>query len=150
MIRDIVEKNRASLEELYDIVRRLNTPQTARPIANGWTVATQLCHLAFWDGRAAYSLIHWRKTGEAASDLRGSDIDALNLSERDLAAFIPGLTAAHFALNRAESLDLMIESFDDQFAQTVIDAGCDFLLCRYKHRQKHIVKLCEALEISAQ
>ena len=46
------ERNQQSLDELRSYVEKLSDDQLLQDLGNGWTVAAELAHIAFWDRRA--------------------------------------------------------------------------------------------------
>ena len=58
--RTFVEENAESRQELAHLIARLDERSFHRPVGSGWTVATLLCHLAFWDRRTLFLLKEWK------------------------------------------------------------------------------------------
>ena len=53
MANSYTERNQQSLDELKSYVEQLSDEQLSQDLGNGWTPAAALCHVAFWDRRAA-------------------------------------------------------------------------------------------------
>jgi hypothetical protein len=146
MKREFAEENRASTEELKMLVAGLREAVHDHPVGNGWTVATLLCHLALWDGRAAYTLKDWKASGKIPSSVAKDATDAINLAARDIFAEVPARKAVELAVKRAETLDIFLETLDDAFCEQVVAAGFERMLRRSLHRREHLKQMREALK----
>jgi hypothetical protein len=145
MRREFAEENRASTEELRTLVAGLREADYGKPVGNGWTVTTLLCHLALWDGRAAYTLQQWQRSGEIPSNVAKDATDFINLAARDVFAVMPGRVAAELAVKRAETLNAWLELLSDAFCKQVVTAGFERMLRRSLHRRAHIAQMRAAL-----
>ena len=61
MDRTLIEENDAERVRLAAVVGRLTEADLACPLGGGWTVATALAHLAFWDRCNTLVLEHWER-----------------------------------------------------------------------------------------
>jgi hypothetical protein len=149
MKREVIDENRASREELKSLVAGLSDADLAKPVGNGWTVATLLCHVAMWDGRAFYALRQWRNTGEVPATISDDAVNVINLASRDVFGTVHGKAAAELAVRRAESLDAFLETLPDAFCARVRAAGFERMLRRSLHRGEHLEKLKQVLNVKA-
>src|SRR5262249_6660181 len=69
------DKERARLEAL---VGRLTDAELQRPMPGGWTVASVLAHLAYWDQRTYLLLDRWQREGVAPVDFGEANVDWIN------------------------------------------------------------------------
>jgi hypothetical protein len=142
MDRTFQEANARERERLGALVARLGDADLERPVGDGWTVATTLAHLAFWDLRAATLMDRLAKTAIGASPV---DIDVINDTVKALAAAIPPRTAARLAVDAAEAADRRIEALTDQAVEAIDRAGSPFNLARHLHRGEHLDEIERAL-----
>jgi hypothetical protein len=140
--RTFQEANTRQRERLSALVDGLSEADLERPIGNGWTIASTLAHLAFWDLRAATLMDRLAKTAIGASPV---DIDVVNDTVKALAAAIPPRAAARLAVDAAEAADRRIEALSDQAIEAIDRAGSPFNLARHLHRAEHLDEIERAL-----
>ena len=75
--RTYVAENAVELRRLRAMVERLSDADLARPTPGGWTVASSLAHVAFWDQRILFWLDRWER-GETPRRLEEADVDWIN------------------------------------------------------------------------
>ena len=118
-----------------------------RDLGGGWTVATALAHLAFWDRLAVERMRAWERTGQPPGALR-IDIEMLN------AALVPGWqamtprAAVQEAVAAAEAIDQLIRELPDQEIEAYrasVGGGFPTLLERSRHRREHAEQIERAL-----
>jgi hypothetical protein len=63
MERPFVYENREQRIRLKQLASRLTEKELGTTMWEGWTVASALAHLAFWDQRALVLMKKWRETG---------------------------------------------------------------------------------------
>src|SRR5262249_18487279 len=103
---DLCLDNDAARAELKQIADRLDAGSVTCSIGTTWTVATSLCHLAFWDQRALFQLKQWQKRGSVeAVRLNALTVDSINEAVNMMALQVPGPAAIAFALNSAAAVD---------------------------------------------
>ena len=61
--RAYIAENEVERKRLASLVARLSDQDLARPMPGGWTVASVLGHVAFWDQRIIALIEEWRKAG---------------------------------------------------------------------------------------
>src|SRR5262249_22619036 len=78
--RSHVAQNDAERQRLSALVARLSDQELARPLPAGWTVATVLGHVAFWDQRVIEIIAAWRRAGVGAPlpALAEANVDWIN------------------------------------------------------------------------
>jgi hypothetical protein len=56
-------ENEIERRRLSTITARLTAEDFLRPLQNGWTIATKLAHLAFWDMHYLKCIEGWERQG---------------------------------------------------------------------------------------
>lgn len=126
--------NTAQRERLIALVNRLSDSDMSRTVEHGWTVATVLVHLAFWDRHRWMVLNQWRKDGQ----LPALAPDPVNDVVAILSAAIPPRAAARLAVEAAETLDRELEQLTPEQVTALEAAGMNRLLNRSLHRKDHL------------
>ena len=132
--KELVERNAASLERIRTFVNRLTDDELSRPTGNGWTVASELAHLAFFDRRASVLLDRWARGSVGPSDL---DVDAINDAMLPQWVLLPPRAAVEDALAAAQEINDKIASLSDELEAAVV-AGRVVRLDRAHHRVTHL------------
>jgi DinB family protein len=142
--RGFQAKNRETRERLAALVGRLGDAELGRSVGHGWTVATTLVHLAFWDLRAGRLIEQYRREGVRPS---ATDVDVLNDTLRALAEAMPPRAAARLAVEAAERVDRAIEGLPDGLVDAIAARGGEetFKLGRHNHRAEHLDEIERAL-----
>ena len=146
MTHDFVQENEASLWELQAVIEGLNENDFGREVGAGWTVATLLYHLAFWDQRTLYLLKEWQCSQFEAFRLSPQAIHSINEATKILVQAIPGHAAAQLALASAEAVDSEVAKLRDDLLQQIVAAGFERALRRSLHRRVHLSRIQEALK----
>ena len=147
---DLCLDNDAARAELKEIANRLDAGSVTCSIGSTWTVATSLCHLAFWDQRALFQLKEWQKSGSVeAVRLDSQTVDSINEAVNMIAEQVPGPTAIAFALNSAAAVDAFIATIGEELANRITAAGFERYLRRSLHRREHIRRIRRALDAQA-
>ena len=148
--RRYVAENHAERVRLQTLVTRLDDAELARPMPAGWTVASILAHLAFWDQRLLVLLGHCERTGSAAlpEAVREADVDWINDAAKPLMLALPPRAAAHLAVSIADALDGKLEALPDDFLARNAAAGTPLNLIRAHHRRQHLDEIERALRVS--
>ncbi len=139
---EIVAANAAERERLRTTVEGLNDADLSRPAGSGWTIATILAHLAFWDRCALIRIERWERQALPPSP---SDVDVTNLALRDLSAAIPPRAAAERALAAAEAVDRRVAARSLEVVRSLDSAGFGRNLRRSLHRRHHLDRVEQAL-----
>lgn len=143
--RDYVEENEASRRDLAELIARLEEREFQCAVGSGWTVATSLCHLAFWDQRALFLLREWQGGPFEPSQLGSQSVDAINEAVKVISEAVPGPAAGKLALESAAAADSLVASLTDELAERIVWAGYERYLKRSLHRREHFEKIEEAL-----
>ncbi|MBI4771305.1 MAG: maleylpyruvate isomerase N-terminal domain-containing protein [Chloroflexi bacterium] len=136
-----LSQNPALTARMRAVVQRLSDADLSRELPGGWTVASVLAHVAFWDSRALALLERWEREGIGPSPL--PDVDALNDAARPLLLALPPRAAADQALSIAGALDRRLEALTPEQLSAIEAAGPPFGLVR-GHRTEHLNQI-EAL-----
>lgn len=141
MERAFIAENARERKRLKALVDRITDEQLARRFPYGWTVATALAHLAFWDQRSFIALQKIKANGKAPEPL---DIDTVNDALLPLCQAIAPREAARLALAAAERVDADLETLADEWIPRVEAMGERARLYRCVHRKMHLDEI-EAL-----
>jgi DinB family protein len=140
-----VAENDAQRERLRALVERLTDAELARPLPAGWTIASVLGHLAFWDQRALVLLERWEQSGVAPRSADEADVDWINDAAKPLCLALPPRAAAHVALATAEAVDRKVEALRPDLARAATAPGSPVSLVRAEHRREHLDEIERAL-----
>ena len=135
--RSYVAENAAELHRLRTLVERLSDADLAHPTPGGWTVASSLAHVAFWDQRILFWLDRWQR-GEAPRRLHEADIDWINDAAKPLCLALPPRVAARLTVEVAEEVDRRLAALDDERVVANKTAGEPLFLTRAHHRKTHL------------
>jgi hypothetical protein len=139
MDRSFLERNKAELARLRQLIARLTDADLARSVGGGWTVSAALAHLAFWDHRIVVTLGQWEREGVSPADVG----DIVNEVALPLWLAVPPREAARLALTSAEAAARKIESA----APELLEAAQSRLnLERATHWGDHIQQIESALK----
>jgi hypothetical protein len=142
--RDYNETNAETLAALKALIGQMSDDDLNASLGEGWTVATMLAHLAFYDARAVWLLKQWEAAG-AVSDAP-LDPDATNAAMLPLAATLPPRAAAALALRMAEEADATVASIKPDLARQVLARPeTRVRLHRSHHRSEHLEQIRAAL-----
>ncbi|HET7143416.1 MAG TPA: DinB family protein [Anaerolineales bacterium] len=142
MNRDFQIANKASREKMRVLVESMSDEQLALPTVAGWTIASTLAHIAFWDFRILYLLNHWKENEIAPSPY---DVDAINEAHKPLCLALSPRIAARLALQASEAIGSEIEKTPDELVEKILAAKVQFKFERNEHREYHIKEITEAL-----
>jgi hypothetical protein len=130
--------NTNSRQELTAFTGRLTDAQLRQPLEAGWTVASVLAHLAFWDQRALTLLQKWQAEGISASPI---DVDVINEVTRPLFKALEPHAAVNLVISTAEAVDAAIEQLTPEFIAQVETDGKTVRLNRALHRRDHLTQM---------
>jgi hypothetical protein len=137
--RSFERQNDESRERLVRLVERLTPGQLEIDLGEGWTVASAIGHMGFWD---RWQAARWTEM-LAGRWTSGDDslIVAEHLANDALHPYWAGV-AAHdvpaLALEAAGTLDALIASAPDALADAIEGTPSAFLLHRHRHRDEHV------------
>jgi hypothetical protein len=122
-------------QRLMRLTTKLTEADLIRPMANGWTVATKLAHLAFWDLYWLALIDEWEKTD---FDYSRSKFDAINHGVLVLSRLIPPTAVVGLVRDAADAIDRKLETVSPQLVAAIETAGCVHILLRAQHRREHL------------
>lgn len=135
--RSYIAENAVELRRLRSMVERLSDADLARPTPGGWTVASSLAHVAFWDQRILFWLDRLEH-GEAPRPLEEADVDWINDAGKPLCLALPPRVAARLTVEIAEEVDRRLAALSDERISSNRAAGEPLLLTRAHHRKTHL------------
>jgi uncharacterized damage-inducible protein DinB len=144
--REFIQENEAARRDMAQIIARLDEPSFALPTSPGWTVSSTLCHLAFWDQRAAHLLARWQQGPFEVSSLSPLTVDSINQAVQALSKAVPGPAAAKLALDSAAAADSAVSGSSDELIGQILDASLPWVCQRSLHRREHLKQIRQALE----
>ncbi len=136
MDRPFIVENARERQRLHDFVARMTDQELSLSLEMGWTVASALAHLAFWDQRSLVLSRRWKMGEEVA--LSPVDTDLTNDALLPLCLAIPPRAAAELALAAAEAVDGEIEKLSPDLIARIEALGDRFRLYRCVHRKMHL------------
>jgi hypothetical protein len=142
MDRVFIAENNTERQRLFEMTARLTEADLGRQLANGWSVADTLGHLAFWDSYGLFQLRKWEANGYKAST---SDIDAVNEGVRVLSSAIPAGAVVPLVREAAVAVDQEVEKITPELAAAIEAGGQDCYLHRAQHRRAHLNRLASEL-----
>jgi uncharacterized damage-inducible protein DinB len=143
--RSYIARNNASRQRLETRVARCTDSQLAQAMPAGWTVASVLAHMAFWDHRIQVLFEQWRSTGTAPAAEDASSVDWINDATKPLFLALPPRQAAELTVRAAGVVDRLVETLSDEMVTQNIRAGGPLNLVRAEHRDEHLDEIERAL-----
>ena len=139
---EIAESNRAQRERLRKLVAGLDDAALRTRLPNGWTVAGELGHLAFWDRQRLCLLRRW-----AAGDFRSGayDSDVFNDAVAPLLELVPPRRIAEAAVKAAEEVDALLLALSDEVIADALARPDAPHVNRGEHRAHHLDRIEAAL-----
>jgi hypothetical protein len=145
MDRAYVAENEAELERMRAFVAGLDEDGLAHPTDAGWTVASVLAHLAFWDYRVVAMLDRWAPDGSGPPPTDEEDADWINDATKPIFLALPPALAARIALEAAEASDLAVAAMSDELLSANEAMGGFIYPYRVEHRREHLDELEQAI-----
>src|SRR5262245_7331703 len=122
--RSYVETNRRELDRLTALVERASDEDLGRSMDDGWTVASVLGHVAFWDLRIVTALERWGPDGTGPFPSYHEDaVDWINDAAKPLISALDPRAAARVAIESAEAADRSVAEMSDELLATNAQAG---------------------------
>src|SRR5262245_55029694 len=145
--RSYVAENQAQLARLQALVDRLSDRELASRMDAGWTVASVLAHLAFWDYRILTLLDRWGPDGRGTPPppIDGESVDWINDAGKPLCLALPPREAAHMAIAAAKAADQRVAALSDALLAANAAAGSPVSPRRAEHRREHLDEIERAL-----
>jgi uncharacterized damage-inducible protein DinB len=137
--RTYIALNDAARSRLRALVARLSDADLARPMPTGWTVASVLAHLAFWDQRILALLDRWEQSPSTVPRaINEADVDWVNDATKPLLLAMPPRRAAELTVATAEAVDARVAALPDSLLARNEAAGGPLLMTRAVHRGEHL------------
>lgn len=127
--------NAAGLARLRAVVTGLGADDLATPMPAGWTPASVLCHMAFFDRRAAAIV---RRAAEEGARPSGMDPDLVNEAMRPFLLAVPPDKAVSLALASAEEAASTVAAATDDLLASIEAVDDSFWKGRSRHWHKHL------------
>lgn len=129
-------ENKEQRERLIKLVNTITDEQLGLPLyEEGWTVATALAHLAFWDERRRVQLKNWTESGVKSSPIDG---DTINDAMIPLLNLVPAREAANLAVSTAIAIDSELKDISQDMIEKIRASGDMHALDRSVHRKMHL------------
>jgi hypothetical protein len=135
--RSYVAENDRERRRLEALVARLDDAALSRPMPDGWTIASVLAHLAFWDQRIVV-FVDLLKRGVPVHDTEGDQVDWVNDAVKPLQLALPPRRAADVALAAARDADRAVETLSEDLLAKNAAAKHPIYLLRADHRREHL------------
>jgi hypothetical protein len=135
MDRPFVAENRKERQRLNRLAAHLTEDELNITMWDGWTVASALVHLAFWDRYALALIQKWKQAGVSPNSI---DDNVTNNALLSLCPAIPARVAMKLAVEAAEEVDLELENAPNEFIEAIAELGDRFRLYRCDHRRLHL------------
>jgi DinB family protein len=146
MTDDHVAANQRSLERLRQLVARLDEQALATSMGEGWTVATGLYHLGYWDRFVAARWHHAAEVGAASPVAFEKHVSELmNQALTPIWAALPPGPAGAVALEAAEACDALVASLSPESVADTHAVGRPKMVDRSHHRDQHLDQIERAL-----
>lgn len=137
--RSYIAKNEVQRQRLRDLLDRLSDDQLSWPMEAGWTVASVLAHLAFWDYRIVTQLDRWGPAGRGAPPTYEEvAADWINDAAKPIFLAIPPSIAARVVLEAAEAADRAVAGMSDELLAKNDETGLIINPLRAEHRAEHL------------
>ena len=137
--RTFIALNDAARSRLRALVARLTDADLARPMPAGWTVASVLAHVAFWDQRILVLLDRWEQSPSTVPrEINEADVDWVNDATKALLLAMPPRRAAELTIATAEAVDARVAALPDDLLARNAAAGSPLLMTRAVHRGEHL------------
>ena len=144
--RSYVGTNRRALDRLRALVERASDEDLARPMPDGWTVASVLGHMAFWDLRIVTALQRWRSDGSGPFPTYYDDaVDWINDAAKPIISALEPRTAARVSIEAAEAADGAVAAMADELLEKNETSGLYINTDRADHRGEHLDEIEKVL-----
>ncbi len=140
--RSFIESNQRQSERLKRLANSLSDTDLLYPMEAGWTVASVLLHMAFWDRRALTLIEKWKSDGVGESPL---DADVINEVTRYFFLSIPPRQAANISIEYGEAINQTLSDLDPIFLEKIATESHAIEIERGKHRAAHLNEIERAL-----
>jgi len=143
--RSYVAENDRERHRLEALVDKLDDKALSQPMPAGWTIASVLAHLAFWDERAIL-LIDLLKRGTSIPLLENAvDVEWINDAAKPAQLALDPRRAATLAVETARATDQAVAALSDDLLAKNAAAGSPINLLRAEHRREHLDEIEQVL-----
>lgn len=137
--RSYVDANRASLDRLRRFVDTASDGDLEHPMNDGWTVASVLAHVAFWDLRVVACVDAWGPDGSGSIPTYHDDaVDWINDATKPLISALEPRVAARVTVEAAEAADRAVAGLSDELYARNEALGWLVNPDRADHRLEHL------------
>lgn len=141
-----LDENAAARHRLTSVIDSLDEQRLGKPVTPGWSVATVLAQLAFWDRWAQTLVTRWRSGEVPPPTVPAWYDDAVNDALLPTWQALPGAAAARLARDAAEAADLVIGKAETPVVAGILAMGQANLLSRYEPRNDALDRIERALD----
>ena len=141
--RGYVARNDTERARLRSLVAGMSDARLGHAMPAGWTVASVLAHLAFWDQRVLTLLERWERGGAPPPPPKATDVDWITDAAKPLMLALPPRRAAEIAV--AEAVDRKLETLPDNLVERNAAAGSPLNFARADHRRQHLDEIERAV-----
>ena len=143
--RSYVAENDRERRRLEALVDKLDDKALSQSMPAGWTIASVLAHLAFWDERATI-LIDMLKRGANIPALENAaDVEWINDAAKPAQLALAPRRAATLAVETARATDQAVAALSDDLLAKNAAAGSPIYLLRADHRREHLDEIEQVL-----
>jgi hypothetical protein len=142
--RSYITENDRERRRLETLVARLDDATLGRAMPAGWTVASVLGHLAFWDQRILV-LIDRLERGAPVREEDPAHVDWINDATKPLLLALPPRRAAELAVEVARAADRAVATLTDELHARNRAAGTPVNVVRAEHRREHLDEIEQVL-----
>ena len=143
--RSYISVNDRERHRLEALVDKLDDAALSRAMPAGWTVASALAHLAFWDQRIVV-LVELLKRGATVPTENAIDVDWINDAAKPTQLALPPRRAATLAIEAARAADRAVADLSDELLARNAAAGSPVTLLRAEHRREHLDEVEQMLK----
>ena len=136
--RTHIKSNDSERARMKALVAKCSDAELARPMPAGWTVASVLAHIAFWDQRIVVLLDQWEQKGIAPKLESEDNVDWINDAAKPAQLALPPRKAAEMTVAIAEACDRRVAAMSDDLIAKNAAAGGPLNLDRGVHRREHL------------
>ena len=140
---ELVKATTHGLRRMRALITSLSADSLYRVLANGWTVAGTLAHLAFWDHWVEARWNHFSRTN-SFHDLPDDLPDLINEAATAQWHALPPRETVRLCLDAAVSVTRRIECLSSQHIGAAVETGRLAMVDRTLHWYPHLDKINRA------
>lgn len=143
---NFIEENKIQNQRLRSVLTRINPGNWSKDIGGGWTIGTQICHLAFWDKITFVRLQKWKETGRLTPVPDADNIEAINDSTRSLFGSISYPDGIKLVTENADEIDALVAILEPAILTELDKTGRERWYKRSLHRDSHLTRIENSLK----